>query len=258
MPSNILAIPEILILVAGHLPPADLASACRTCRGWFAPFAGQLWRSIEADQWTHGALTVALPRYSTFIRELRCSRFTSLEALGPECSHLALLRAPEVTPDNLVLLQAIVDRNQDIEDLWLTFEREMPVSIELLEAMAGLKKLRHLSIDASWAATHDHILHLLDHLPELESLRVESWIWPSLRETETALENRSQKSDALLRQHQLQYLSVAGNLHIGSILRDFAFHFPRLRVLTLEEDLEDLYSGDAVVTRRLSQEIRTR
>ncbi|KAF9940980.1 hypothetical protein BGZ67_006218 [Mortierella alpina] len=258
MPNDILTIPEVLILIAGHLPPADLASACRTCRSWFVPFAGQLWRSIEPDQWTHGALTRALPRYSTFIRELRCSRFTSLEALGSECTHLTLLRAPELTPDNLDLLHVVVNRNQDIEDLCLTFEQKMPVPVELLRAMASLRKLRRLSINAPWIASQTHIRHLLEHLPELESLRVESWAMPSLRDTETALENPPQKPDKSPKQHQLQSLSVAGNVHMESILRDFAFHFPRLKALTLEGDFENLFSGDAEATRRLPQEISTR
>ncbi|KAF9958588.1 hypothetical protein BGZ72_000167 [Mortierella alpina] len=258
MPNDILAIPEVLILIAGHLPPADLASACRTCRSWFVPFAGQLWRSIEPDQWTHGALTIALPRYSTFIRELRCSRFTRLEALGPECTHLALLRAPEVTPDNLDLLQAVLVRNQNIEDLWLTFDSKMPVPVELFGAIAGLKKLRRLSIDALWVTSHDHVQHLLEHLPVLEFLHVESWAMPSLRETEAAVENRPRKSYDSPRAHQLQSLSVAGYLLMESIMRDLAFHFPRLRTLSLEGDCEDLYSGDTEAPLSLSQELSTR
>ncbi|CAO3566607.1 unnamed protein product [Mortierella alpina] len=134
----------------------------------------------------------------------------------------------------------------------------MPAPLELLGALADLKKLRCLSIDASWVASHNHVLHLLERLPGLQSLRVESSTMPSLRDIETTLDDRHQNSDELPRQHQLQYLSVAGYLRMESILRDFAFHFPRLKALMLEGDFENLYSEDAEITRRLSQEISMR
>jgi hypothetical protein len=99
-------LPEILLNIAIHLAPADLARACRVSRGWFVPFASELWRSIQYDNWKDGSLLSAFSRYAVFVRELRCPLLLPPYALGFLFSQFSLFRAPLPWFNQLTLFRA--------------------------------------------------------------------------------------------------------------------------------------------------------
>ncbi|KAG0366250.1 hypothetical protein BC939DRAFT_447183 [Gamsiella multidivaricata] len=174
---TIFDIPEINLQIAKHLPPADLASACRVCRSWFVPFASQLWRSIQPDQWTHGALTDALPRYSVFVRQLRCSLFVNLDTLGPECTRLTLFKAPRLNHSAFPVLKRILESNPDIEELTLISDFGMSaiqLTMETIRIVAGLAKMRKLVL-MDFVAPRGALEYMMEKLPRLEALSIEGW-----------------------------------------------------------------------------------
>ncbi|KAG0214036.1 hypothetical protein BGX28_002902 [Mortierella sp. GBA30] len=239
MASNNLEIPEILLHIARHLSPTELASACRTSRCWFVPFASELWRSIQFDQWTHGALTAALPRYSTFIRELHCPRFTELDRLGPQCTRLTLFKAPEITPHNLDLLTTILERNPDIGDLYLMFEynwdsRCLPIG--LIKALGKLTKLKTLKIEIPWRNSKV-LLYLLERLSGLESLTVTAAKMEPLLDLESALmaDMHQAQGEPQQQQCQLRHLSIDHFPIVESILAAIG-PCPYLESLTLVDE----------------------
>ncbi|KAF8927478.1 hypothetical protein EDD21DRAFT_364959 [Dissophora ornata] len=175
-------IPEICLHIAWHLAPADLALACRVCRSWFVPFASELWRSIKPDQWTHGSMDDALPRYSTFIRELSCSTFVPLNDMGPQCTRLTLLEVSIIGLDNIDIIDKILLRNPDLEVLSLrvvSLQNDSGVisiykRMEYVRIVAGLRKLKKLSL-GSFRVLPGALRYLLEQLPGLELLTIEGW-----------------------------------------------------------------------------------
>ncbi|KAF9208178.1 hypothetical protein BGZ49_009575 [Haplosporangium sp. Z 27] len=177
MNNNIFELTEIAQQIASNLAPADLFNACRVCRTWFVPFASELWRCIKADQWIHGALSKALPRYSLYVRELHCSLYTPLEDLGEDCKMLTLFRAPELAPNNIQVIASILERNPDIEELWLI--SGMPwarigLTMVLVQILSKMKKLKKLILH-DFKVTTGTLSYLLRKLPQLKSLDVEGY-----------------------------------------------------------------------------------
>ncbi|KAG0209329.1 hypothetical protein BGX33_005694 [Mortierella sp. NVP41] len=169
---------EVLIQVAEYLNPADLAHACCVNRTWFIPFASRLWRSIHKDQFAQEALLEALPRYSTFVRELRCSRFARLERLGPECTRLQLVEIPilEARQQGGLALE-ILERNLDLEEVSVLFLSRVEAARYLMRFIGiviRMKKLKRLRIDG-FTAPQGALDYLLEHLPGLEELTIELW-----------------------------------------------------------------------------------
>ncbi|KAG0254948.1 hypothetical protein BGZ95_005904 [Linnemannia exigua] len=164
---------EVLIQVAEYLNPADLATACCVNRTWFIPFASRLWRSLHKDQFAQEALLEALPRYSSFVRELRSSRFGKLRQVGPECTRLNLIDVPVLLPeqeDGCAL--EILERNPDLEDISVLFLSQVEASQLLMRfvgIVVGMKKLKKLSIHGfiAPAMTLEYLLEMLPGLKEL-------------------------------------------------------------------------------------------
>ncbi|KAG0362773.1 hypothetical protein BGX24_005064 [Mortierella sp. AD032] len=169
---------EVLIQVAEYLNPADLAIACCVNRTWFNTFASRLWRSLHKDQFAQEGLLEALPRYSSFVRELRCSRFGKLSQVGPECTRLYRIEVPVLTPDqeNGCALE-ILERNPDLEDVSVIFPSQFEASQLLMRFVGiavGMKKLRRLSIDG-FIAPAMALEYLLEMQPSLEELSIVLW-----------------------------------------------------------------------------------
>ncbi|KAF9117711.1 hypothetical protein BGW39_001863 [Mortierella sp. 14UC] len=169
---------EVLIQVAEYLNPADLATACCVNRTWFIPFASQLWRSLHKDQFSQEALLRALPRYSGFVRELRCSRFGQLSQLGPECTRLCVIEVPVLAlgHKNGCALE-ILERNPDLEEISVFFPSLFEASQQLMRfigIVVGMKKLRKLIING-FMAPDRALEYLLEMLPGLEELSIELW-----------------------------------------------------------------------------------
>ncbi|KAG0253905.1 hypothetical protein BG011_006089, partial [Mortierella polycephala] len=236
---------EILLHIARYLAPADLATACRVCRSWFIPFAGELWRSIHPDQWTHGALAVALPRYSVFIQQLRCSRFVVLDQLGPECRQLNLFMAPDITLENVDLIKAILERNPGLEDLELIFEMRKPDIAkmnEVLEIVSGMSRLKRLLLDGLMATPEWIEQQLLGRMPQLQALVLYLYANtadPSRRTLEQheygqQPQQTSPKEQPLV-MSPLRSLSIECSVDTLSILRQITRLTPELELLSLAE-----------------------
>ncbi|KAF9098698.1 hypothetical protein BGX27_000749 [Mortierella sp. AM989] len=175
MNNNIFEIPEIASQIASRLPPADLFIASCVCRTWFIPFANELWRTIKPDQWTHGALLDALPRYSLFIRELHCSLYIPLNKLGLDCTKLTLFKAPMLDLSNTETIMSILRRNLDIEELWLRSSipwEHVDLTMECVRIISSLKKLKRLSLN-EFKVIPGANEHLLKQLLQLEELSIE-------------------------------------------------------------------------------------
>ncbi|KAF9900694.1 hypothetical protein EC991_007011 [Linnemannia zychae] len=169
---------EVLIQVAEYLNPADLATACCINRTWFFPFASRLWRSLHKDQFSQEALLEALPRYSGFVRELRCSSFGQLSQLGPECTRLSVIEVPVLALDhkNGCALE-ILERNPDLEEISVFFPSRSEALQQLMRfigIVVGMKKLRRLTI-YGFMAPDGALDYLLEKLPGLEELLIELW-----------------------------------------------------------------------------------
>ncbi|KAG0276251.1 hypothetical protein BGZ96_003397 [Linnemannia gamsii] len=169
---------EVLIQVSEYLNPADLANACCVTRAWFIPFASQLWRSIQKDQFSQEALLEALPRYSIFIRELHSSSFTKLDRVGPECTRLCIMEAPILRPDpgrQDGWAIEILERNPDLEEVSVWFSNRVEATRQLMRfigIVVRMKKLRKLCIDG-FMAPEGALEYLLEMLPGLEELKIE-------------------------------------------------------------------------------------
>ncbi|KAG0294630.1 hypothetical protein BGZ97_005037 [Linnemannia gamsii] len=171
---------EVLIHVSEYLNPADLANACCVARAWFIPFASQLWRAIQRDQFSQEALIEALPRYSIFVRELHCSRFARLDRVGPECTRLCIIEAPVLGPaqgrqDGWAI--EILERNPDLEEVSVWFPNRVEATRQLMRfigIVVRMKKLKRLRIDG-FMAPDGALEYLLEMLPGLEELTIELW-----------------------------------------------------------------------------------
>ncbi|KAI1321083.1 hypothetical protein EDD11_008664 [Mortierella claussenii] len=172
---NIIEIPEVAWLIGSYLAPADLAFACRVRSTWFVPFASQLWRSIQVDQWTHDAFRRALPRYSHYIRELNCSVYEDLSALPQSCTELRVFRAPSINNRNVKDALSILRHCSNLEDLYLPLTRmKTCISVELIQTIADLKRLKSLSL-RELTTTPDGMDFLLEKLPQLQHLSLHDY-----------------------------------------------------------------------------------
>ncbi|KAG0320429.1 hypothetical protein BGZ99_004516 [Dissophora globulifera] len=175
---SILEVPEICFHIARYLAPADLALACRVSRSCFIPFASTLWRSIKPDQWTDGALGQALPRYSHFIRQLRFPLYIRLDDLELEYTRLVLFRAPMIKSSTVSLINGILRRNPDIEDLCIQCDSPQAIFEALAETMrivAGMDKLKKLVMSGFNDTMPNTLDFLLNRLPKLEILGLSEW-----------------------------------------------------------------------------------
>ncbi|KAG0045789.1 hypothetical protein BGZ83_009001, partial [Gryganskiella cystojenkinii] len=168
-----LDVPEVLILIATHLAPADLSNACRVNRTWFVPFAAALYRTIKPDQFTDGGLLPGLPRYAAFIHELYCPRYLSLMDPGPELSRLSTFSLPDCNKENLDLYLNLLERNLGLQNVTIRCPnvRLLP---RVVKTLARLKQLKSLSIESGWVPTVA-IDYLLSSLPELKTLRFQEY-----------------------------------------------------------------------------------
>ncbi|KAI7829707.1 hypothetical protein BC939DRAFT_499834 [Gamsiella multidivaricata] len=175
MADTIFDIPEICLLIAKHLSKNDLASACRVRRSWFAPFASELWRSIDPDQWTNHTFRSAFPRYSAFIRELRCGSLVPLDVLGLHCTQLTLLHVPGLL--SYPVLERALQSNPRIEELRLravVTKEDVQGIVEIFRTMVGMKMLKTLSF-THFKMPSEALEYLLDHLSGLQSLEIDGW-----------------------------------------------------------------------------------
>ncbi|KAF9584493.1 hypothetical protein BGW38_006249 [Lunasporangiospora selenospora] len=175
---TVLQMPEILLHIARFLPPSDQAQCSRVCRRWFAPFASELWRFIQPDQFTHEALVEALPRYSSFIRQLRCGTYDSLQRLSSDCTQLTVLVAPGIYQGNIKSISAILERNPGLEELEIRNQGGLHLGDRLdfllLIASKLASSLKSLDI-RNFRMPHGVLAHILESLLQLESLGLESW-----------------------------------------------------------------------------------
>ncbi|KAF9353787.1 hypothetical protein BGX26_008431 [Mortierella sp. AD094] len=272
--NNIIDIPEIAQVVASYLAPADLFIACRVSRSWFIPFASELWRSIKTDQWTHGALVDALPRYSLYIRELHCSLYNPLDKLGPDCTKLTLFRAPLLLPSNAQVVTSILRRNPGIEELslisGLPWER-MDLSMEYMRIVSEMKKLKNLSL-YDFIVGPGTLEYLLERLPQLESLGIMSTREYDAHQTpgfdvakEFDLSMGSPIDQDQLPQHsehqgprQLRHLHADGYLNSFESILKIARITPLLEKLSLSDTCEDSVNLNiSPATIQFCQEIST-
>ncbi|KAF9981443.1 hypothetical protein BGZ65_003941 [Modicella reniformis] len=184
MAKAIFEIPEIVLNIAKYLSPADLAQACRVSRSWFVPFVSQLWRSIQLDQWIDGNLAPALPRYSAFVRELRCPRYIEPEVLGAQFEQLTLFRAPLLDNTNIDIFKQILRENPNINSLWVVFDRPLFTANErdeFFESVAGMSKLRSLHFSGlGFPVYPGELAHLLNKLTWLKTLVLEECYYSRL------------------------------------------------------------------------------
>ncbi|KAK3823082.1 MAG: hypothetical protein J3Q66DRAFT_424668 [Benniella sp.] len=237
MTKTIFDLPEILLSIAIHLAPADLAQACRVSRGWFVPFASKLWYSIQQDQWTDGNLLPALPRYAVFVRELRCPLYLPSNSLGHRFNQLTLFSAPKIDPDNLDVIEQVLKHNPDIRDLFLPFalSREYADRIkDITQTVAGMTKLKRLKLRGLLTAPGD-LGSLLDQLPELESLTLEDcgYAHPPGMEPDPAdiPEDPVTQLEHSQQAQQLRSLQMDGNLDCFEIILEIARRSPLLEQL---------------------------
>ncbi|KAF9180819.1 hypothetical protein BGZ51_005892 [Haplosporangium sp. Z 767] len=239
---------ETLLHIAQYLAPADLATACQVCRSWFIPFAGELWRSIQQDQWTHGALTVALPRYSVFIQQLRCSRYVSLDQLGPECRQLNLFKTPDITPENVDLIKAILERNQGLEDLELMIEMnksDIAKMNEILGIVSGMSRLKRLLLDGLMATPEWIEQQVLGGMPQLQTLVLDMYSntalitdppqWTLEQHEHGQQPQQAPTKEQPLVMSPLRSLSIDGSDDMLNILARITRLCPELESLSLSE-----------------------
>lgn len=251
MTTTIIDLPEILLNIAIHLTPADLAQACRVSRGWFVPFASQLWRSIQQHQWTDGNLRSALPRYAVFVRELYCHPYLASDALGVQFNQLTLFWAPRLVPNNMETVDQILKHNPDIQDLSLSFA--LPEECAgwvhgVIQTVGRMTKMKRLSLGELLAAPGD-LGSLLDQLPGLESLTLEDcgYIFLPLMESDPAdiPADSAKQSKHPQESRQLQSLQMHGNKDCFELIHEIARRSPLLEQLAL-------VNGDL----RMSSELR--
>ncbi|KAF9999584.1 hypothetical protein BGZ79_006818 [Entomortierella chlamydospora] len=261
--NNIIDIPEIAQVVASYLAPADLFIACRVSRSWFIPFASELWRSIKPDQWTHGALEDALPRYSLYIRELHCPLYNSLDKLGLDCTKLTLFRAPLLNANNAQVITSILRRNPNIEELSLISgltREQLDISMEYVRIVSEMKKLKNLSLH-HFIVRPGSLENLLQRLPQLESLSIRRYNSYQLPVSDATKEfDRSMGSSIDLNQlpqhseyqgpRQLRYFHVDGYQDSFESILKVARISPLMERLSLAETYEysiDLSLSPAVI-----------
>ncbi|KAG0034865.1 hypothetical protein BGZ81_002631 [Podila clonocystis] len=176
VPHAIFKIPEIIALIALHLPPSDLASAARISRNWFCPCASELWRQVLEDQSMWTSLTDALPQYSDFVRELSCGRYFDLARIGTYCSHLVLFRPPIIDVNNIDLFIEILARNKSIRTLALIFQHpeRVPDKVATVLDMVTTLSLISLEVDNVVVAIGT-LERILDSSNTLEHLAISRW-----------------------------------------------------------------------------------
>lgn len=173
---TIFKIPEIIALIALHLPPADLASAARISRNWLYPCASELWRQILEDQSMWTSLTDALPQYSNFVRELSCSRFFDLARIGTYCSHLVLFRPPIIDVNNIDLFIEILIRNKNIKTLALSFQNPEGILDKVATVLDMVMTLSLISLEVDNVVVATGTLRrILDSSHTLEHLGISRW-----------------------------------------------------------------------------------
>ncbi|KAG0303990.1 hypothetical protein BGZ98_006060 [Dissophora globulifera] len=177
---SILDVPEICSIIARYLAPADLAVACRVSRGCFLPFASALWRSIESKQWTSREFWIAVPRYLHFVRQLRCplSARTRSVDFGLQFTRLVLFHAPLMNDFTISIINNILRRNPNIEDLYIQCDFEelsMEDVTETMRVLVAMKKLTKLAMIGFYGVLPNTLDFLLDRLPKLEALHLNEW-----------------------------------------------------------------------------------
>ncbi|KAG0368314.1 hypothetical protein BGZ54_002228 [Gamsiella multidivaricata] len=176
----------VCLLIAKHLPQPDLARACCVSRHWLVTFASVLWRSIHADHKNYHIFCTAFPRYSVYIRELRCSQGVKLDYLGYQCTQLVVFEAPLLSLTKLNDIKQVLESNRSIEDLSLSSSmiyRDMNLdmetvcvqqTMEILRLVAGMGNLRRLSL-TGFQAPPGALEYLLEQRYDLRSLRIVRW-----------------------------------------------------------------------------------
>ncbi|KAK3823085.1 MAG: hypothetical protein J3Q66DRAFT_330808 [Benniella sp.] len=251
MTRTIFDLPEILLSIAIHLAPADLAQACCVSRGWFVPFASKLWYSIQQDQWTDGNLLLALPRYAVFVRELRCPLYLPSNSLGHLFSQLTLFSAPRLIHDNQDTITQILKRNPNIQSLSLSFDSPRSYErmiIDVFQTVSGMTKLKELKLRELVFAP-GNLGSLLDQLLLLESLTLEKCghEYPATNPEEIPEDTVSQLEHPRQGQ-QLRSLQMDGNLDCFEIILEIAWRSPLLERLVLV----NMTTYDLMISSRLA------
>ncbi|KAF9917367.1 hypothetical protein BX616_001227 [Lobosporangium transversale] len=255
---NIMEISEIASQIAQYLAPADLANACSVCSTWFVPFVSELWRSIKPDQWTHEAFRKALPRYSHYIRELRCAMYDRLDNIGPDCTRLTVFKAPVLYESiSQGIIKDILKHNINIKELWLGSalpSENIDITIEFIQILAKLKELRHLSL-YYFRVLPGCLEFLLEQLPNLESLHLGEWVeftHPSLSfNIKTGLLQGSAEPSAVELEPRLQRPQLQNkiSLQLRSLFLDGCQHsyVSILRIACVSPNLESISLSNSLM-----------
>lgn len=208
------------------------------------PFASQLWRSIEQDQWTDGNLRPALPRYSAFVHQLRCPLFFPLDAEGLPCTRLTLFRVPQIDTDNVDIIGEILRKNPDLQELWLVFNLWGDKVAEIMDIVASMTKLKTLTI---WRVrvSAGTLGPLLDRLAGLESLHLEECFHDLIPELGDYMQSTNDVAPTLLEDgqpsRQLRSFRISCSLNQPEIIFEVTRGCPQLEQLSVMDwvQLED-------------------